>query len=145
MKTKQLSEIANDDLIYHDRITWGFTGRRIFKERQRKLFMSDSNVEKYETWSRIINDDVLHRQPQKELFLSQTLNSDETSVTEVGPNDAVKENPVLEFCEARSVEEDLEEAIVGEWVGLDLLREETSWQALRAEEVVDGGRGERKG
>lgn len=76
--------------------------------------MSYSNVEEYETGSRIINDDVLHRQPQKELFLSQTLNSDETSVAEVGPHDAVEENPVLKFGEARSVEEDLEEAIVGE-------------------------------
>lgn len=100
--------------------------------------MSDSNVEKNETRSRVINDDVFHRQPKKELFLRQTLNSDETSVAEVGPYDTVEENPVLEFGEARSVEEDLEEAIVGERVGLDFLRQEASWQPPWAEEVMDG-------
>ena len=85
--------------------TLGLALRWIFKEGQRELFVSDTNVEKYQTRPRIINDDVFHGKPKKQLFLGQTFHSNKAAVGEIGFNDAVEEDSVLVFRQARSVQE----------------------------------------
>lgn len=101
--------------------------------------MSDPNVEEDEAGAGIVDDDVLHGEPQEELLLGQPHHPDEAPVGEVGLDDAVEEDPVLELGQAGPVEEHLQPAVAGEGVGPDLTGEEAGRQAPGAEEVVDGG------
>lgn len=126
----------------HQQTLLGLTVGRILEEREGELLVSDTNVEENEAGAGVVDDDVLHGEPQEELLLGQAHHPDEAPVGEVGLDDAVKEDTVLELGQAGPVEEHLQPAVVGEGVGLDLAGEEAGRQAPGAEEVVDGGEGE---
>lgn len=115
-----------------------FAVRWILKERERKLLVSEADVEQNQARVGIIDDDVLNGKPEKELLLGETDDSNEAAVAEIGGDDAVEVNSGLELGEARPVQEYLEAAIGIEGVGPDGLWQEPRWEATGAEEVVDG-------
>lgn len=108
--------------------------------------MSQADIKQNQAGVRIINDDVLDRKPEKELLLSQTDDADEAAVAEIRCHNAVEVDSILILSEARSIQKDLEAAIVVESVGSDFLRKKARREATGAEEVVDavggGGNGE---
>lgn len=119
----------------------GFAVRRIFKKRQRKLLLSKPNIKMYKPRFRIINWDILNRQPKKKLFLRQPFNRRETPVSQVSPDDAFVKRHGVEFRQTWPVEVYLEEPCLGERERFDGFREEAGRKAVGSEEVVDGGRG----
>lgn len=121
--------------------------RRILKLGKRHLLVSHSDIEQDDSRRRIIDDDILNRQPQEELFLGQALHSDQPAVAEISPDDALEENPWLKHGDAGRVEEDLQQPIFSEVVRFDaVLGEKAGGQSSAYEQVVNGsgGCGERE-
>lgn len=100
--------------------------------------MSNPNIKHYDTRRWIVHNNILHWKPQKQLFLRQTLHSHKLTISEIGSHDAVEVDSGVELGQARTVQEDFEEAIWVERERLDIVREEPSGQALALEEVLNG-------
>jgi len=83
--------------------TFGLAVRWIFKEGERELFVGKANVKENQPGRRVIYDYVLDREPHKELFLLETLDSYEATIGEVSSDYLFKEDPVLVLGQARSI------------------------------------------
>ena len=99
--------------------------------------MGNTNIKQNQTRRWITDRDSLHWQPQKQLFLDQTLQAFEPTKAEIGSDCVVEVDPVLELGHARRVQMNLEAAHRVKIVGLDGVGEEAGWEALGLEEVVE--------
>lgn len=94
--------------IYIDTIFFAVWG--IFKEGKGELFVSQANINENEARRGVINNDVFDWEPNKELFLGESLDTSEATMGEIGTYHTFIEGHGVKLGETWLIKEDLKKA-----------------------------------
>lgn len=75
----------------------------IFEERERKLFVRDADVDKYEAGAGVVDDYVFNGEPEKELLLRKTFDGGEAAVSEISAELTLVQSHGIKFGQTRAV------------------------------------------